>query len=216
MNDSSPSPARRSFAVIPAAGRSVRMGRPKLLLPWDAADGRTLVEQVLAAWRDGGVTHRIVTVHPDDRQLAAVCRAAGAEVVVPANPPPDMKASVAAALAFIAERYRPHADDVCLIAPADLPHLAASVVQQLLAASIAEQAAALRPVHQGKNGHPFLLPWSLIVEIASIPANRGLDELLDRVPVVDVQCGPACLAADVDTPDDYRRLRDPHDRRDPS
>ena len=31
----------RSFAIIPAAGRSVRMGRQKLLMPWGDA---TLIE----------------------------------------------------------------------------------------------------------------------------------------------------------------------------
>ena len=38
----------RSFAVVPAAGRSRRMGRPKLLLPWGES---TIIQQVLGAWR---------------------------------------------------------------------------------------------------------------------------------------------------------------------
>src|ERR1043166_8703452 len=36
-------------AVILAAGRSVRMGQPKLLLPWG---GRSIIGHLLAQWRD--------------------------------------------------------------------------------------------------------------------------------------------------------------------
>ena len=57
----------RSFAVIPAAGRSQRMGQPKLLLPW----GRTtVIEHVLGVWRASRVTHTVIVVHPDDKFLA--------------------------------------------------------------------------------------------------------------------------------------------------
>jgi CTP:molybdopterin cytidylyltransferase MocA len=38
-------PTMQTFAIIPAAGRSVRMGQPKLLLPWGQT---TLLEHVLA------------------------------------------------------------------------------------------------------------------------------------------------------------------------
>lgn len=205
---------RRAFAVVPAAGRSVRMGRPKLLLPW-GDDGRALVEVVLAAWRDGGATHTVVTVHPDDTALAAVCRAAGAEVVVPSQPPPDMKASVAAALAYIAERYAPTDADVWLVAPADLPRLAPSVIALLLQTFDPLRPAIWRPMHAGRGGHPLLLPWSAAAALSQIPVDRGLDYLLEHLSYRTVEAGPACLAADVDTPDDYRRLHDRHDRRIP-
>jgi CTP:molybdopterin cytidylyltransferase MocA len=187
------------------------MGRPKLLLPW-GDDGRTLIEVVLAAWRAGGATYIAVTVHPDDAQLAEVCRAAGAEVVVPPQPPPDMKASVAAALAHIAERYSPETDDVWLVAPADLPQLAPTVITRLLEAFDPEHPVILRPMHAGHGGHPLLLPWSAAAALAKIPADRGLDHLFEILPHQILDAGPASLAADVDTPEDYRRLQDRHDR----
>lgn len=214
MNAADATLRRRAFAVVPAAGRSVRMGRPKLLLPW-GDDGRTLVEVVLAAWREGGVTHTAVTVHPDDVDLAAVCRAAGAEVVVPSQPPPDMKASIAAALGHIAELHAPTEADVWLVAPADLPRLAPSVIALLLQTYDPRHPAISRPMHAGRGGHPLLLPWSAATALSQIPDDRGLDWLLERLPCRAIEGGAACLAADVDTPDDYRRLHDRHDRRSP-
>ena len=59
----------RTFAIIPAAGRSQRMGQPKLLLPWRNS---TIIEHVLAAWRASQVSHMLMVVHPADRQLAEI------------------------------------------------------------------------------------------------------------------------------------------------
>jgi molybdenum cofactor cytidylyltransferase len=181
------------------------MGEPKLLMPWGDA-GRPLIEQVLAAWRAGGATHTIVTVHPSDVRLAEVCRAAGAEVVVPAAPPPDMKASIAAAVGHVAARHTPTDDDVWLFAPADLPDLSPQVIARLLEAS-RQGGRMIRPRHAGRFGHPTLLRWSCVAELDRVPSDRGLDWLFEHVPFTAVEAGPECLAADVDTPDDYRRLR---------
>src|SRR5215471_3453560 len=49
-------------AVVPAAGRSSRMGRPKLLLDFE---GESLIRRVVTALRGGGAD-RIVVVPPVD------------------------------------------------------------------------------------------------------------------------------------------------------
>lgn len=198
----------RAFAVLPAAGRSVRMGRPKLLLPW-GGEGRTLVEAVVAAWRAAGVDAIVATVHRDDVPLAERLRSVGVAVVVPIVPPPDMKASVAAALEFIATTYRPNAADVWLLAPSDMPGLSPTVIRQLLATHDRRRPVILRPTHAGRRGHPLLVPWSAVDEVKNIPPDRGLDALCERFPCLDIACDAACLSTDVDTPEDYARLRPP-------
>ena len=52
------------FAVLPAAGKSTRMGRPKLALPLGE---RTILEQVVAALRQAEVEHILVIVGPHVR-----------------------------------------------------------------------------------------------------------------------------------------------------
>lgn len=196
----------RAFGVLPAAGRSVRMGRPKLLLPW-GPEGRTLVEAVVAAWRTAGIETLVATVHRDDLRLAEVLRDAGVDVVVPSEPPPDMKASIAVALNRIEATHHPQARDVWLTAPADMPELSPAVVRRLIAAHDVGRPAILRPVHADRRGHPLLLPWSAAAEVERLPANRGIDALWERLPCFDVSCEADCLPPDVDTPGDYDRLR---------
>lgn len=186
------------------------MGRAKLLLPWNDAElsDQTILGQVLATWRSAGPTAVVVTVHPDDVAVADVCRAAAVEFVQPAVPPPDMKASIAAALDYLQSKYAPSPADAWLVAPADLPNLSFSVIEKLLRAYDRTAPQIVRPTHAGRFGHPTLLPWLAAAEVGTIPTNRGLDYLFERLPFTAVEAGTPCLADDVDTPDDYRRLHD--------
>ena len=86
--------AFRSFAIVPAAGQSTRMGAPKLRLPWR---GKTIIEHTIGAWLQGGVDRVLVVVRADDRELADLIRQAGAIAVV-ADPTPRIVFSLAPAM----------------------------------------------------------------------------------------------------------------------
>jgi len=191
-----------SFAIVPAAGRGRRMGGAKLLLPWGQS---TVIEQVLSAWQASRVTHTIVVVHPEDDALAQICRASGAQVIVPAEPPTEMKVSVRIALEHIASQHMPGADDAWLLAPADLPTLSAEVIDCLLAVHRSGQESILVPVHAGRRGHPALFRWTLSGEVARLPDDCGVDSLFTRHTVTEIEASADALAPDLDTPEDYRR-----------
>jgi molybdenum cofactor cytidylyltransferase len=190
----------RSFAIIPAAGRSSRMGNSKLLLPW----GRTtIIEQVLEAWHVGGVDERIVVVRPDDELLISACTRAGATLCVPREPPPEMKDSVAAGLALIAEQFAPTARDAWLVAPADLPDLSPRLIQLLIETYRGEAHQILIPrLADGRTGHPVLYSWDLAAEVASLPGT--LRDLQSLHPAKFVEWTDAISFADIDTPHDYQ------------
>ncbi len=200
----------QSFAVIPAAGRSRRMGRPKLLLPWGKS---TIIEQVLEAWRRSTVTRVVMVVHPDDAQLAAVAQKQDALVVQPEEAPPEMKDSVRVGLRAIDKQFSPSDDDVWLLAPADMPTLSADVIDQLLAAygqcvaaGNVERATIWAPTFEGRRGHPVLFPWPLAAEVASLSAEEGINALVRRHTVRTVEAASGAIHDDLDTPEDYRRL----------
>lgn len=178
------------------------MGRPKLLLPWGES---TILEQVLEVWRTAGVDRRIVVVHPADRELAALAAQAGAEVVVPALPPPDMKASVQAALVHLAAQANDQ--DVWLLAPADMPTLRPDVIDLLLQTARQSAGTILVPSVNGRRGHPVLFRWPMAAAVARLAGDQGVNELLRQFPVTEVPSQDKAILADVDTPEDYRRLR---------
>ena len=198
------SPAARVFAVVPAAGRSRRMGQAKLLLPWREA---TVIEQVLAAWQGSRVACVVVVVHPDDTELADVCRRAGAIVQVAATPPPDMKASVRLGLEWLDEHFAPTAADAWMLAPADVPELTSRQIDRVLAEFDPSAGEILVPVHAGRRGHPVLFPWPLAAEVPRLADDEGINALVKRHPVRELPNDDPGILTDLDTPEDYRRLQ---------
>ena len=202
----------RTYAVIPAAGRASRMGRPKLLLPWGE---KTVMEHVLSTWRASRIDRVIVVVHPLDRSLAELCTAGGAVVVQPSRLPADMKASVLLGLQAV-EGLAPRDVDALLVAPADMPGLTPQVIDAVIGAYAAsltrdrkpdQQPRIFCPRHQTRRGHPMLLPWRLADKIRELAADEGLNALLDRHEIEFVDAGENAIADDFDTPEDYERLR---------
>lgn len=190
-----------SYAILPAAGRSSRMGQPKLLLSWRES---TVIEAVIRAWVASGVSATVIVVHPDDAPLADVCRKTGAEVVVAPRPPVDMKASVALGLAHLSQR-QPKEEDVWLVAPADTPTLTPQAIGQVLAAYRPECPSIIVPEYHGRRGHPVLFPWPIGREVETLGASEGLNVLFQRHAVQMAQVDDPSILADLDTPDEYRK-----------
>jgi molybdenum cofactor cytidylyltransferase len=195
----------RAFAIVPAAGRSRRMGRPKLLAQWR---GQPLIAATIRAWQNSQVDVVVMVVEANNVELIEVSQRLGAELVVPAMPPAEMKDSVRIALAHVQAQFAPTAADVWLLAPADMPELSPAVALRLLDAAAQHPGQIIVPMHDGRRGHPVLFPWSLAAEVATLAAHEGVNALLHRHPCVTLDCGPACLAADIDSPDDLARLQD--------
>ncbi len=204
----------RSFAIVPAAGHSRRMGRPKLRLPWQ--DG-TLLEHVLTQWRQSRVSEVVVVLRKDDTELQTVAKAVGAHVVVAEVDPPDMKASVALGLDYVRDKFQPTDRDAWLLAPADLPGLTPAVIDQLLTlheeqvmgnggSDGAEAAPILVPTVTGRRAHPVLFPWKHAAAVSGLSDEEGVNALLKRNDVCELRVRDVGLLADIDTPEDYRRL----------
>src|SRR5262245_18997478 len=198
----------RHFAIVPACGQSMRMGQPKLLLP---LEGKPLVLHLLDAWRSSVVTSVTAVVRRDDEELAALLKGAGAEVVLPALPPRDMKASIQAALLHIQERHAPATFYAFLAAPADIPQLSPAIISALISHHNEQPGSILTPTLAGRRGHPVLFPWPLAEQVFALRADEGLNALTGRHPLIEVACDALVPAgsqpfADIDTPEQYRAL----------
>jgi molybdenum cofactor cytidylyltransferase len=177
------------------------MGQDKLLMPWGDA---TVVESILASWRESKVDDIVVVTRRDQAELRKLC--GDAIVVACETDPPEMKDSVRAALNHIQQTFSPADQDVWLLAPADMPQLDATVTDTVLAAHNPSAPSIIVPVKGDKRGHPVLFPWALAAIVEQLSDDEGVNALLKRHPVRRLECDSTNIHGDLDTPEDYQRL----------
>jgi molybdenum cofactor cytidylyltransferase len=195
------------FALLPAAGKSNRMGRPKLALPLGE---RTILEHVVAALRQAEIEHILVVIGSHVAELSGLADSAGAYVCFVEALPTGMRGTVERGLGWLEERFQPRPEDTWLLMPADHPALDASIVPQLASASAAHpQFSIILPTYRGRRGHPTLFSWKHVAAIRAWPAELGLNTYVRQhvAQTLEVPVNSASVLWDMDTPEDYEWLR---------
>jgi molybdenum cofactor cytidylyltransferase len=195
-----------SFALLPAAGQSTRMGRPKLSLPLGDC---TILEQVVRTFREGGVGKVLVVLGPASEDLAGLAERAGAKALVLREGTADMRATVEHGLAWFESEFAPQPNDPWLLCPADHPVLEPGVIVQLLEAwQRRGSKSILVPTFQGQRGHPTAIAWRHCEGIRSLPPSLGMNVYLRKHAdeTLEVPMTSDSILFDLDTPEDYLRL----------
>jgi molybdenum cofactor cytidylyltransferase len=192
-----------AVALLPAAGASRRMGRPKLLLPFR---GGTLVGSLVDTLRTAGVGRILLVTAPEDHGLRAWAEGAGVETAVNPNPERGMLSTIQTGVAALGGAAG-MGGEILLVTPADLPAVRPETVSLLLRRMEETGAPMGLPIHQGKNGHPLAIAPGLIPEIGTLDSAVGLKQLRDRhaAAVLWLEVEDAGVIADVDTPEDYEQ-----------
>lgn len=193
-------------ALVPAAGASRRMGRPKLVL---SLGRETVIERVVSALRQGGAGTVLVVAPPDSApgalELAAQARGRGALVVHCAAPTSDMRATFERGLTALWERGLVPCDGLVLT-PGDAPGLTPEIVRLVVDRFAEDPSRMIVPIQEGRRGHPVAFPWAIASQVPGLPSGVGVNALrqahAERVVFVEV-AGPGAFA-DLDTPEDYR------------
>ncbi len=199
----------RCYAILPAAGRSRRMGQPKLLLPWPMPNKcdvepsvATLIDHVLQVWTSSRVDEIVVIVRSDDQALLKACLRWKVSIVQPEMAPSDMKESVQHGLRYL-QKINPGNQDCCFVAPADIPTLSANVIDRLIDTDSGGSTIVV-PSYGGRSGHPVRLPWLLADEILALRENEGVDRVVARHPKIVLEFPAEVLEDDIDTPEEYQ------------
>jgi molybdenum cofactor cytidylyltransferase len=192
-------------AIVPAAGRSERMGRAKLLLP---IDGEPMIGRVVSALRQGGADRVLVVGPPSDSDegpsVARLALASGAEVVSPSVRPAEMRHSIEVGLKTLTQTTPP---SHVVLAPGDAAGITPAIVAQVLEVSTRHPEKIVVPRSQARRGHPLVLPWNVASQIQSLPKGQGVNALVARHQdtLIEVVVDDPRVAEDIDTPDDFQR-----------
>jgi molybdenum cofactor cytidylyltransferase len=189
----------RTAAVVLAAGKSQRMGRNKLLLEFS---GRKVIDRLLDALDSSMVDEIYVVLGHRPEQLTARVGAYRAIPVIN----PDYKDGMT--VSFKAGLGRVQGDAAFLVLGDQVgldPVLLGRMVDALRSDP---HALIVSPVHEGRRGHPVLFRRALFPEILGLGLDKTLRDVVDgheeahRLVEGDLWC-----TLDMDTPEDYERIR---------
>jgi molybdenum cofactor cytidylyltransferase len=197
-----PPGAPRLAAVLLAAGQSRRMGRNKLLEPWQ---GRPLAARMLSSLHEAGLSPVVVvTGHQADRLIAALKGAAADDVSFVHNP--DYAGGLASSVR-VGVAALPDGIDGAVIAQADMPRVGPDVIAALIAAfAPAAGREICVPTHRGRRGNPILWSKALLDRMHTLTGDAGARSLLVAHAdlVCEVEIASDGILVDFDTPDDLR------------
>lgn len=194
-------------AVILAAGRSSRMGTHKLLLP--LGDAPLLAHVVGAACASAAAPVILVLGHEAERVRAAL-PAGRAEIVVNQVYADGMATSLRAGITLL-EYLEAEGDALLgtLVLLGDQPLVTVPLLDRLIEEASARPETLLTASYGGRRGPPVYFPRASFAETAELRGDEGGRAILarhaDRVCVVE--CAFPEAGTDIDTPEDYERLR---------
>jgi molybdenum cofactor cytidylyltransferase len=195
----------RVFGIIPAAGASQRMGRPKQLLPWDDS---TILESTITHVLDGGVGGLVVVTNSTVSAALKLADTDRHHTVVLDDPDAEMLDSIIAGVVTLRTVYQPADDDAFLVCPGDLPRMTADIVHACVIGYRAHSGQIVAAAAGNRPRHPLVVPFALAEALPQLHG-IGLRGLLDRhgniLHTINIADSPA--VQDVDTPDDYELLR---------
>jgi len=187
-------------AVVLAAGGSERMGQPKQLLP---VRGRPMVHHVTSALVALGLPQVIVVTGAHKEAVGAALADLPVDIVVNESWAEGMSSSICAGLRALCPDLQ-----AVLLVLADQPALTTDLLQSLVAHYRASGAPIVAPVYRGRRGNPVIFDRALFPELLAVRGDRGGRSLIERyreqAELVEVD-DPAVIA-DVDSPEDYRRI----------
>lgn len=202
------SDAIQVHAVVPAAGQSRRMGRPKQLLPVGRS---TMVAAVVKTLLEAGVAGVVVVTRTD--LLDALDLPADPRVQTTLNDDPDteMLDSVRIGVEHLQNPpvegpAKPGPADGLLVLPVDMPAVFVDSCRACIRAFTAEPDRIIVAAHAGRRGHPIIFPIALVPDLENLPS--GLRSLLDRdlARVKDIPTQDPNVTHDINTMDDYNAL----------
>ncbi len=188
--------------IILAAGASSRMGRPKQILQYR---GSSLLRRAAAAALGAGCSPVIVVTgaHADlaRRELDGL----DVRVVFNTRWEAGMASSVRAGVEGLVGADA--GADAAVFMLCDQPHVTADVITGLVAAHRATGRPVVASLYGGSFGVPALFSRALFAELTRLEGGSGAKEVIKRhaseAHFVPFPGG----AVDVDTPDDFSRLR---------
>jgi molybdenum cofactor cytidylyltransferase len=192
-------------AIVLAAGKSSRMGRPKGTLPLDGGD--TFVTRIVRTFAAAAIEDVVIVVGHDADAIVEAFSRTDLSATFVENPDYE-QGQLSSLLAGLRVVDRPGVV-ATLVTLVDVPLVAAATVRAVVGRYLATHAPIVRPVRGGDHGHPVLIDRSLFDPLRHADPRLGAKEIVraHASSIGDVEVNDDGAFTDIDTPVEYERLR---------
>jgi len=188
-------------AIILAAGEAKRMGRAKLLLPWQ---GKTVLEHVLDQLIHSRVDEIILVLGHGAERIREKIPARDIKIVINPAYREGMSASLRQGLMIMDEKA-----EAFMVVLGDQPGISKEIVNQLIQAfhHARPKKNIVLPTYQNLRGHPVLFSVRYREEMGKLKGDVGARRILTDHPedILRVEMETDAVLQDIDTPEDYRK-----------
>ena len=188
--------------IVPASGKSSRMGKDKRNLPIGET---TILESTLNSLLNGGCYPVILVVDSDflKQFKSNLQQNTGLIVTSLVQESLSMLDTIIHGLKFIPE-------DTFGIAvlPADCPLISNTTINDLNSIFVRDSPDFLVPFYEGKQGHPRYFSKKMVTNLVKLQPEGRFSNLFKnhKEKVLHVDVGDKHIAMDIDTPEDYSSI----------
>lgn len=188
----------RVAGVILAAGSSRRFGGIKQLLPWR---DKNLVNTVIQTARLSGLDPLVVVLGSDADLIRATIDDDCVGVVINRDWEMGQSTSLKAGLRAIGSPVRG-----ALFLLADQPQMSVNLVTSIVEEGLRTNKVIV-PVVDDRRGNPVYFPEACFDRFDQLEGDIGGRQIISTCPHTTLQWLDEWMSEDIDTPEDYQRLR---------
>ncbi|MCL4561156.1 MAG: selenium cofactor biosynthesis protein YqeC [Chloroflexi bacterium] len=190
----------RIAGIVLAAGESRRLGQPKQLLLWR---GEPLVRHVVRIALEAGLKPVVVVTGAEAGVVSDALQALPVSLVDNAEWASGQSSSVRRGIGELSVEV-----GAAIFLLSDQPQVPVKLIEQLEVAHSHSLSAIIAPKVGERRANPVLFDRSVFSALAQVKGDMGGRAIFDQYPVEWVDWKDPSLLLDVDTPEDYARLRE--------
>ncbi|MBI4731750.1 MAG: putative selenium-dependent hydroxylase accessory protein YqeC [Chloroflexi bacterium] len=184
--------------IVLAAGESKRFGQPKQLLDWH---GKPFVRQVTETALAAGLSPVVVVTGANAEVVGSTIH----DLPITIHHNLDWQTGQSSSLQTGLRALSP-AIGAAVFLLADQPQVTPTVLRALVDRHSLDLSPVVAPQVQGQRGTPVLFDRVTFQDLASLTGDVGGRAIFSKFPITYLPWHDESLLADIDTPEDYRKL----------
>lgn len=188
---------KKVSAVILAAGKSTRMGKQKLLMPYE---NTSIIRSIVTKSLNSNLNQTIVVIGSHKNEVIEELNSLNIDLIENGRFEEGMLSSIQTGIKAVDEE-----SDGVMILLGDQPMVSINIINRLIATFQKSNKGVIIPTFNNKRGHPVLISKKYWKQIKDLNPAIGLRELMmnNTHDMLEIKMENDVILKDIDTPEDY-------------